>query len=1131
MDETLGYQATSTLAGSRLKTDLDDVATTISVVTEEFLEDTAADNARELLVYTAGTEVSGYGGNFTGAQLTAGVVNDDAALRAFSTNNRVRGLATADTARNYFISSIPFDSYNTSRVEINRGSNSVLFGLGSPAGIINNTTQTADFTDSVKVDLSFGSWGSTRTSFNINRQIIESEFAIRVAGVREAQEFEQNPAFEDSERVYLAATYSKDFFGESPAWGKTTLRANFENGEINANRPRTLPPSDLITPFFTPFTDDVLGEYNINFAPKPEWDMYTMALDTGFDLNAEPGHWVRGVVTDPNTVTQDWPRLHVYLVDDIVRGALMVFEGEDNLMPSDPGGENVIGRQGYVRGITRERFGSVKYPQSFFMGMSPLNNVLAQWQGFDDGSGSSGSLDYSGLFTNPLVSDRSLFDYRKQLLDGPNKHEGAEFEVASFSLEQLFFGDKAGMEISWSGETFEQDQMTLIGSGSRRGLGIDINTRLTDGTINPNYGRPYVNSRTSFSYDRLKRDNIRATAFGEFDFTEKDGIGRWLGKHMLTGLYSEYQEDRLAYWGVPYYFGRDMVYGDDLNPWTSTGRKVGSIHYLGGPIDSRSTSAGANVPNIKVDQWPSAAKSAGGVWRLHPNRSSLGGVTHDTSAGFVADQPLSIIDNFVRDGEATKNQYDSTAFVLQSYLLNSNIVGTLSWREDAFDARTNGSPSLDGDLQAQVTPDVFNTDLEGTNVLSGSEEITSYGVVAKVPQPWLDKISILSGAQVQYTESENFQPAGVRIDNFYNPIGSPSGETKDYGFTLSMFESKLNIRGTWYETSQNSVNAGQFDGVNGDMTRMYGDILEAAALTIGGGNEISPMYIGFQGDSVQIDSNLDGNVDFLFNPPNSEYLAQHDFTFNGTSYQANVDASIRNTQDTVSEGFELEVVCNPSKSWRFLFNASKQKALITGLGDDLVSWMNTYPFWDIDGDGTAEASYIEGVTGQYADLVHLNVSTGNTMQGVYEQFIRGWLSSLEVQNGKFSDELREWRANLVTNYAFTEGRFSGFNIGSAIRWEDAPVIGYPMTSNPVTGATISDLESPIMGNEHYRVDAWVGYEKEIMDGETVWKVQLNIRNVFNDDDDVPIQANPDGRIVASRIGIPISWELRNTFEF
>ena len=64
--EEIGYQATSTLAGTRIRTPLKDLGSAISVVTAEFLEDTGATDAGTLLSYTSNTEVGGMNGNFAG---------------------------------------------------------------------------------------------------------------------------------------------------------------------------------------------------------------------------------------------------------------------------------------------------------------------------------------------------------------------------------------------------------------------------------------------------------------------------------------------------------------------------------------------------------------------------------------------------------------------------------------------------------------------------------------------------------------------------------------------------------------------------------------------------------------------------------------------------------------------------------------------------------------------------------------------------------------------------------------------------------------------------------------------------------------------------------------------------------
>jgi len=84
------YKANSTLAGTRVRTDLNDVASSISVVTAQFLQDTGATNNESLLVYTMNTQVGGLQGNFAGN--VAGGTLFQESLESPNTNTRVRGL-------------------------------------------------------------------------------------------------------------------------------------------------------------------------------------------------------------------------------------------------------------------------------------------------------------------------------------------------------------------------------------------------------------------------------------------------------------------------------------------------------------------------------------------------------------------------------------------------------------------------------------------------------------------------------------------------------------------------------------------------------------------------------------------------------------------------------------------------------------------------------------------------------------------------------------------------------------------------------------------------------------------------------------------------------------------------------
>src|SRR5580658_8354311 len=193
------YHAESTLAGTRVRTDLKDVASAISVVTAQFLQDTGAKNAEDLLVYTPSTEVAGLRGNFSGVAGSA-VVQEN----TVDTSTRVRGLDSADNTRDYFLTDIPWDSFDVGRVDLQRGPNSILFGTGSPAGIINVSTNGAAFNNSYNVTNRVDEYGSLRDSVTLNQELIPGVLAIRLAALQDNEKFEQADAFENTTRYYGA---------------------------------------------------------------------------------------------------------------------------------------------------------------------------------------------------------------------------------------------------------------------------------------------------------------------------------------------------------------------------------------------------------------------------------------------------------------------------------------------------------------------------------------------------------------------------------------------------------------------------------------------------------------------------------------------------------------------------------------------------------------------------------------------------------------------------------------------------------------------------------------------------------------------------------------------------------------
>lgn len=264
-----GYRATSTLAGSRINTPLKDLAASITEITPEFLKDVSARDINDVLMYQANTESTQ---TFTNSPQSGIGGYEDRNQSNPNTANRVRGLNTATLTRDYFItigSDVGFDSYNVDRVTINRGPNSILFGLGDPAGIVNYAPKLAKLDrNSNEVSARYGSNDDMRATFDFNRILLKNQLALRVAGVWSDRGFKQEPAFYRDDRIYLTGTYSP--------FKQTTLRATYEYARVRQRTPNTITPIDHITSWIA--------------AGRPTWDPRTdnwsTRPTTGFNTTA-----------------------------------------------------------------------------------------------------------------------------------------------------------------------------------------------------------------------------------------------------------------------------------------------------------------------------------------------------------------------------------------------------------------------------------------------------------------------------------------------------------------------------------------------------------------------------------------------------------------------------------------------------------------------------------------------------------------------------------------------------------------------------------------------------------------------------------------------------------------------------
>jgi len=244
-----GYYSPSTLAGTRINTDLKDLSAPVTVVTKEFMEDIGATNVNDILAYEVGSEGTR---DFTSTQGQLGRTTDGPAADP-TASIRGRGLSTYDITRGYFYSltasnfsslssgtSVGFDPYNLDSVTISRGPNSILAGLGSPSGIIDYSPQNALLEkNKYEVTARWGSYGDKRATLNANVVLAKDLLALRFAAESSDQGFRQQPAYNKDNRYYLAGTYKP--------FSTTTIHASYEIVRVHHDLPNTLTPEDDVS--------------------------------------------------------------------------------------------------------------------------------------------------------------------------------------------------------------------------------------------------------------------------------------------------------------------------------------------------------------------------------------------------------------------------------------------------------------------------------------------------------------------------------------------------------------------------------------------------------------------------------------------------------------------------------------------------------------------------------------------------------------------------------------------------------------------------------------------------------------------------------------------------------------------
>ncbi|MEY2878808.1 MAG: hypothetical protein RLZZ15_1188 [Verrucomicrobiota bacterium] len=240
----VGYHATATTAGSRLNTDLKDVAASLTVLTKEFMDDLGANTLADVLSMVAGadTDLTTDVSDMTSGG--AGYITNDSNQREGEV--RVRGLGAAATTMNFVqVDSSP-DRYNIERAELLRGANSILFGLGNAAGIVNYTTKRARLNrDISEVSLKFDNFGSMRSTLDLGRTLLKDKLAFRANTLLSDEKSRFKASYWKDQRLYFTAKYRP--------FAKTTIDAGYERVNSSGRKPNYALPQDNVTSWLREF--------------------------------------------------------------------------------------------------------------------------------------------------------------------------------------------------------------------------------------------------------------------------------------------------------------------------------------------------------------------------------------------------------------------------------------------------------------------------------------------------------------------------------------------------------------------------------------------------------------------------------------------------------------------------------------------------------------------------------------------------------------------------------------------------------------------------------------------------------------------------------------------------------------
>jgi outer membrane receptor protein involved in Fe transport len=1118
-----GYYTANTLAGTRLNNNIADLPSSISVITKQQLDDTASININDVFRYEANTEGAhtytpfalvrsnlqdglGGGGGTTGNYTSA-----------IDTGNRVRGLSTADQEEDNFFSlyRIPFDSYNTQAVEIDRGPNSIIFGTGSPAGIVNQERIQADPSHaSGDVTLTGKSWGGYRESFNANVPIIKDRLAIFLAQVYDSEGFKQKPSSDITRRGYAAFTLSPF------ANHKTKLTGSIERYENYANDPNGITPVDFVSPWLA--------------SGQPTWN----------PVNDTITYQTTGHTVGPYAISNAYPNYTAPITQALITTpaspyfvpSLTVVSATHNIMFVDQGNlENFF------------RASQTGYSVAGFIpALAAMTNAqkLINEQRMTTTTNLPNPAHYQTWYFPGVVS-KDIYDWSTINVNSLD-NTTTQSTTYNLSLQQEILPN-LNVQVAWFRQDLKQLQDAPLAQANATTLYVDTNSFLPNGQPNPHVGQPYVDVYSSDVYSQPEtNNNWRFMLDYEPDFRGKvPSWLNWLGHHRLLGVYSQHDDVQTA---LRY---RPAIDGGDPNylPTAATLANATGYSYP--------------ASNAAIEQWfylggPTAAAPGHGT--SSPgfyNRPGFGGPTsapistYNYATGQWGSSSINMDSLLFATGGLSENLQDSKTFFWQSFFWDDRIVGSVGVNQDKVKNRSTLFPTTN------PTATLFTAGFPNSqywykygpwSYINGTTH--TRGAVVHPFKGWtrLDNSAnggnylsaVLRTLSFTVNKSDNFNPPPAHYtDYFGNDLGKPQGKEKDWGLEIATPDNKFFLRATWFNTtSENAIVT-----LTSTARANYIDQTELknwATKVVEVRNGQNPSDPNFGNINIYpITQTMQDQIAALTGLP---------YTYGGNVGETGEFVAPNATESGVAKGTELEFTYNPTPNWTMRFTWGKQQTTITGAAAQAQAWVNhRSPAWQqyaasdlptvytlSNGTPMYLGNFWQGY-GYDSNVTANNINGWTTTQNYYNIVVGSQLAIDEANNGTLAPNQREYHWSYLSNYTFDHGPMKHLSFGGALRYDGRATAGYygdEGNLNSTGQVAAPDVARPIYTPGRFHIDAWVAYTfKMPWARDAHCKLQLNVADLTSNGYLLPVTYNFDGSPAAERIIEPRSFTLSAKFAF